>query len=86
MNKNGYAVVSEKEKGLIPYVYIYVNEDGSYRELRDDERKYLEEKFHPADGNRPYVKSTFYSKTPDGKISGFLNRTKLPQGRRRLSR
>jgi hypothetical protein len=62
-----------------PYPYVYVEDDGSFRELYADERQYLQEKFHPADSGRPYVKSSYRSRTPDGRLCGFLERSQLPQ-------
>ena len=58
--------------------YVYVNEDGTMRELTSDEAEYLATLFHPADGARPYVKEDYTSLTPAKKISGFLLRAKLP--------
>ena len=73
-------VVAEKQSKQNPYPYVYVDDDGSYCELSDEDKKYLEEKFHPADGARPYVKHRYSSLTPDGKIGGFCKRSKLPKG------
>lgn len=61
------------------FEYIYVEEDGSARELDDDEKDYLNTKFHPADGARPYIKFQYESLTPDGLISGYLRRRQLPK-------
>jgi hypothetical protein len=60
------------------YKYIKVNDDGTARELTSEERKYLEEKFHPADGGRPYIKFGYEMRTPVGKLGGFLKRRHLP--------
>ena len=76
---NKFAVVNRDEAEQNPYPYVYIKNDGSYRELHEEEKEYLEEEFHPADGDRPYVKSGYYSKTPDGDLSGFLQRSKLPK-------
>ena len=80
MSDFSFAVVSEKESKKTPYPYIYLEDNGIYREIDAEERKYLEERFHPADGARPYVKFGLYSMTPDGKIGGYLARAKLPRG------
>jgi hypothetical protein len=72
--------VSPEEAGQIPYPYVYVNENGSVRELHESERKYLEEPFDPTDGARPYVKLTFQSRTPTGSVRGFCSRTAIPAG------
>ena len=36
---------------------VYVNEDGSVRELTEAERAHVETEFSPLDGARPYIKS-----------------------------
>ncbi|TSE07986.1 hypothetical protein [Aquimarina algiphila] len=61
------------------FEYVYVNNDGTVRELYNDEIEYLNEKFHPADGARPYVKSRYKSLTPDTKMSGFIQRNRVPR-------
>jgi len=66
------------EKNDDPYPYIYVNTDGSARELRASERKYLETTFRPTDSGRPYVKSRYEQKNGWGEIRGFLLRSALP--------
>lgn len=78
MASDGYAEVEAREAGQSPYPVVYVNEDGSYRECTPSEREYLEERFHPADGARPYVKDSYRQRTPDGRLSGFMRRAGLP--------
>lgn len=78
-SRNKFAVVNRDEAKQKSYPYVYVKNDGSFRELHKEEKEYLEEKFYPADGDRPYIKSGYYSKTPDGDLSGFLRRSKLPK-------
>jgi hypothetical protein len=60
--------------------YVYVNQDGSVRELSLDEREFLSRYFHPADGARPYIKTFFTTKDGWGSVSGFLLRKRLPKG------
>ena len=64
-----------KESG---FRYVQVNLDGSARELTAGEQEYLSEKFSGGDGGRPYIKFRYESLTPDGRISGFLERRQLP--------
>jgi hypothetical protein len=64
-----------KEQG---FPYVYINDDGSARELDDNEKEYLNTKFHGADGARPYIKFRYESLTPDGRMSGYLERRQLP--------
>ena len=75
-----YAVVSADEAARDPYPYIFVNDDGTARELHAAERAYLEAAFLPFDGGRPYVKSNFEARDGWGSAKGFLERSKLPVG------
>lgn len=61
------------------FEYVFVEDDGTARELDADEQEYLQEKFHPADGARPYIKFRYESRTPDGRIGGYLRRRQLPK-------
>jgi hypothetical protein len=79
-NTEGYAIVGENEAASDPYPYVYVNSDGSAREIHRDERQYLQTRFLPMDGARPYVKDNYLQKNGWGEISGFLHRSKLPSG------
>jgi len=63
-----------------PYLYVYVNADGSARELHPNERRYLETPFSGGDGARPYIKDSYSQKNGWGEIKGFLERSKLPTG------
>lgn len=60
-------------------LYVYVEDDGSARELTPDEREYLATEFMPGDSGRPYIKGYYRQRTPDGHLSGFLARTDLPR-------
>jgi hypothetical protein len=75
-----YAMVSAAEAAQTQYPYIFVNHDGTVRELHASERQYLEQAFMPADGGRPYVKSTFDACDGCGSVKGFLHRSKIPDG------
>ena len=65
-----------KEEG---YRYVWVEDDGSAREVTDDERKYLETEFLPDDGARPYIKTRYEMLDGWGSIAGFLPRRQLPE-------
>ena len=65
-----------KEQG---YAYVYVEEDGTVRELDEEERDYLKTEFYGADGDRPYIKSRYNQLTSDKKIWGYLPRHRLPR-------
>lgn len=73
-----FAVVSEDEAIKNPYPYVYVEKDGRVRELHNNERKYLEAPFHPADGSRPHVKDFYAQKNLLGDIRGYCLRSKIP--------
>jgi hypothetical protein len=79
MSEKRFALVQRDDDNLSPYPYIYVNDDGSYRELSSNEKAYLQEEFSPFDGDRPYVKSRYWQKSADGNVFGFLKRKKLPR-------
>ncbi len=61
------------------YEYVYVEIDGTVRELDNDEIEYLGTDFDPSDGARPYIKSSYEQLTPDKKILGFLHRSEVPK-------
>ena len=42
--------------------FVYINQDGSARELVEGERVYLETELEPGDSGRSYVKSSYESK------------------------
>lgn len=75
-----YVIVAADQAGADPYPYLYVNADGSARELHANERDYLETPFDPFDGGRPYVKDSYSQKNGWGEIAGYLRRSQLPQG------
>jgi hypothetical protein len=77
----GYALVSAEQSEVQPYPYIYVNDDGSARELCRTEQEYLETPFLGADGDRPYVKWRYSQRNGRGDLGGFIKRTKLPRGK-----
>ena len=80
IQSKAYAVVSADEAAQDPYPYVFVNADGTARELHAAEREYLERPFIPFDGGRPYVKSTFDARDGWESVKGFLHRSKLPAG------
>jgi len=64
--------------------FVYIEDDGSARELTPHECAYLAMPFDPPDGNRPYIKERYRSLTPDRRMRGFLERKRLP-GRLRVT-
>ena len=65
-----------KEEGI---KYVAVDYDGSVRELYPEEVEHLCQKYHDSDGARPYIKNSYGQKTPDGKISGYILRRRVPK-------
>jgi|ERR1700683_46509 hypothetical protein len=63
-----------------PYAYIYVNADGTPRELHASERAYLETEFKLGDGAMPYIKDSYDERNGWGELSGYLKRKALPTG------
>jgi hypothetical protein len=76
----GHAIVKKDRSRAGPYPYVYVNVDGGARELHPDERDYLETRFQPGDGSRPYVKRSYSQRNGWGELAGFLKRSRLPSG------
>lgn len=60
------------------FPFVYINQNGTARELTAEERAYLETDFAGGDGGRPYIKSNYKSKDGWGSISGFIERVKVP--------
>jgi hypothetical protein len=60
------------------FPFVYVNQDGSARELSPGECAYLSTEFSLGDGARPYVKSTYKSRDGWGSQSGYIARHRIP--------
>jgi hypothetical protein len=60
--------------------FVFVDGKGEARELYERECEYLATEFDPTDGDRPYIKERYESRTPDGhSMHGFLERRYLPR-------
>lgn len=73
-----FRIVSSEEARMEPYPYVYVTDDGAVHELADEQREHLETFFHPFDGLRPYIKSSFDSTNGWGNQGGFCQRSMIP--------
>jgi hypothetical protein len=76
------AIVNPPKMAIMPNAgdaLVYVNEDGSVRELTAAEKKYVDTEFSPLDGARPYLKSRYLDRTAIG-IQGYLPRAQVPDG------
>ena len=60
------------------FKFVYVNQDGSVRELSPEERDYVLEEFSGGDSGRPYIKDTYESRDGWGSKSGFIERRRVP--------
>jgi hypothetical protein len=67
-----------KREGTYANAFILVQDDGTARELTADERDHLNGDYALGDGNLPYIKGSYLSRTPDNRIGGYLLRRKLP--------
>lgn len=70
-----YPLRRKKEPG---FKYVYVEDDGSVREVSKKDEDYLNTQFHPNDGARPYIKWDYKQRTLDGRLSGFIERQRVP--------
>ena len=61
-------------------ILVYINDDGSARELSETEKKYVDTEFSPLDGARPYIKTRYEQRNGWGNLSGFLQRKDVPVG------
>jgi hypothetical protein len=59
---------------------VWINVDGSARDLTDAEKRHVDADFSPFDGARPYIKSTYQQHNGWGELSGYLQRTEVPDG------
>ena len=59
---------------------VWINVDGSARELTDAEKNYVDTEFSPFDGARPYIKSHYEQRNGWGELSGYLLRKEVPEG------
>ena len=62
------------------FTFVYVNQDGSARELSPSERAYLSQAVSGGDSDRPYIKTSYSSRDGWGSLSGFIERRKVPAG------
>jgi hypothetical protein len=60
------------------FEFVYMNQDGSVRELSPAEQTYLSKEISNGDSGRPYVKSSYKSRDGWGSLSGFIERRKVP--------
>jgi hypothetical protein len=59
--------------------YVVVEYDGSVRELYPEEVEQLSQEYHGADGSRPYIKNSYKEKAPNGNITGYILRRRVPK-------
>jgi hypothetical protein len=59
-------------------VLVWINDDGSARELSEAEKTYVDAEYSPFDGARPYIKSHYAQRNGWGELSGYLPRKDVP--------
>jgi len=59
--------------------YVYVNDDGSVRELNAAEEEYVTTAIFPDKDADRFIKSQYESLTGDGQVAGYLRRRQLPR-------
>ena len=64
----------------VPFEYVFVNADGSVREVNRLERLYLSTRYHGSDGDRPFIKARYREKNGSGTLQGFCLRRRIPRG------
>jgi hypothetical protein len=62
------------------YPYIYINADGTARELHAGERAWLETEYKGGDGAMPYIKDSYEERNGWSELNGYLKRAALPAG------
>ena len=78
--KLAFALVSAKDATRELYPYVHVTDEGKVHELDQEDRDYLQERFHPCDGARPFVKLSYEDKNGWGNLGGFCARKHIPKG------
>ncbi len=64
-----------KEPG---FRYVYINSDGSVRELSRSEKESFTKKYAFGDTERPYGKDRYDQRDGWGSVSGFIERKRVP--------
>jgi hypothetical protein len=62
------------------YPYVYVNADGTARELHPSERRWLATEFKGGDGAAPSIKSSYEERNGWHELTGYVERSLLPEG------
>jgi hypothetical protein len=60
--------------------FVYMNQDGSVREVSPVERAELSAEYAGADSGRPYIKNAVGDRDGWGSVSGYIARAALPGG------
>lgn len=76
---NRISVVTGQAARVHQYPYVFVNEDGTVRELHVIEKQHLETPFYLGDPQRPQIKGAYEDKNSRGSLSGYCRRADIPQ-------
>ena len=64
------------------YRYVYINADGTARELHADERAWLETEYTLGDGAMPSIKDSYEERNGWGELNGYLGARRCRPERR----
>ena len=59
--------------------YVYVDDDGSVRELTTDEEEFFNTAVFPSGDADRFIKSDYEALTADGRVAGYIQRRRLPR-------
>jgi hypothetical protein len=59
---------------------VWIEADGSARELTERQKKHVDAEYSPFDGARPFIKTSYEQVNALGDRSGYVARTALPAG------
>lgn len=76
------AIVNAEEARAPFYPYVFVDDEGSVRELHRREKQLLETPFSRDDPARPHIKTTYDQRDSRGNLGGYCPRSAISNGRK----
>ena len=76
------AVVGAEEARAPFYPYVFVENEGSVRELHRSEKQLLETPFSLRDSARPHIKKTYDQRDSRGNLGGYCPRSAISNNRK----
>jgi hypothetical protein len=71
--------IPTRKWGESAFDYVYVDDDGSARELNAEEDEFVTTTLFPDDQAQFFIKPRYESLGPDGRLRGYLRRRQLPK-------